>query len=714
MAPIPLTDPVGLPIDRVDAPLKVSGKATYAYEYATQGAALYGVIATASIGKGHVAAVNVQAAQNAPGVRLVLTKDNAPPQHPFGPVDLPDRFARAMPALNNDDVPYFAFPVAFVVADTLEQATAAAAMVQVSYDPLHGAYELHAAGPTAINPSSLSIESKPTSKSFKEPTDSSIGDFEQAFADAPIKVDAAYTTPYQNQAPMEPQATMAVWDGPKLTVYSSQQLTTSPQEGLARTLYIPKEDVRVITRYVGGGFGSKLPYYVEATLAAIGARMLQRPVKVAMTRPQLFYLTTHRTASEQRVRLGANADGRLTAYGQDALVQTASFDNYVDPVMLAASTLYAAPNRLTRYHLARLDLPRSDSMRAPGDAIGLIALECAMDELAERLQLDPVELRLRNNTLTDPENRLPFASRHLSECLREGAARFGWDKRVAKPASIADGRWLIGLGMASAIRGDQLRDAKARARLRPDNRLVVELAMTDIGTGTYTILSQIAAEAMDMPVDRVTVLLGDTDYPPTDGSGGSFGASTSGAAVFFACQKLKAGLASGMTEAEGSVTSADLSSAYSHAGFGAQFAEAAVHRDTGEVRVRRMLGVFAAGLILNPKTARSQMLGGMTFGIGAALMETNSVDHRYGSYIAQDLATYLVAVNADIGQMDVVFVREDDPHGTPLATKGIGELGICGAAAAVANAIYNATGARIRDFPVTLDKLLPTLEALDG
>jgi xanthine dehydrogenase YagR molybdenum-binding subunit len=714
MAPVQLTDPVGLPIDRVDAPLKVSGEATYAYEYATQGAALYGVIATASIGKGRVAAVNVQDAQNAPGVRLVLTKDNAPPQHPFGPVDLPDRFARAMPALNNDDVPYFAFPVAFVVADTFEQATAGAAMVQVRYEPQRGLYDLHAAGPTAINPSSISIESKPTSKSFKEPTDSAIGDFDKAFAEAPIKVDAAYTTPYQNQAPMEPQATMAVWNGPKLTVYSSQQLTASPQEGLARTLNIPKEDVRVITRYVGGGFGSKLPYYVEATLAAIGARMLKRPVKVAMTRPQLFYLTTHRSASEQRVRLGANADGRLTAYGQDALVQTASFDNYVEPVMLAASTLYAAPNRLTRYHLARLDLPRSDSMRAPGDAIGLIALESAMDELAERLQLDPVELRLRNNTLTDPENRLPFASRHLGECLREGAARFGWDKRVAKPASVADGRWLIGLGMASAIRGDQLRDAKARARLQPDNRLVVELAMTDIGTGTYTILSQIAAEAMDIPVDRVTVLLGDTDYPPTAGSGGSFGASTSGSAVLFACQKLKAGLASGVTEAEGSVTSADLSSAYSHAGFGAQFAEAAVHRDTGEVRVRRMLGVFAAGLILNPKTARSQMLGGMTFGIGAALMETNSVDHRYGSYIAQDLATYLVAVNADIGQMDVVFVREDDPHGTPLGTKGIGELGICGAAAAVANAIYNATGARIRDFPVTLDKLLPTLEALDG
>jgi xanthine dehydrogenase YagR molybdenum-binding subunit len=433
-----------------------------------------------------------------------------------------------------------------------------------------------------------------------------------------------------------------------------------------------------------------------------------------MTRPQTFHLTSHRSASEQHLRLGATADGRLTAYGQDALVQTASFDQYVEPVMLAARTLYAAPNRLTRHRLAKLDLPRSDSMRAPGDAIGLMALECAMDELAERLSLDPVELRLRNDTQVEPERRLPFASRHLAECLREGAARFGWNKRQAKAASVTDGRWLIGLGMASAVRGDILRSAAARARLTADRRLVVELAMTDIGTGTYTILTQIAAEAMEMPVDRVTVLMGDTNYPPTDGSGGSFGAATAGAAVLAACRKLNAGLAAGLTEAEGSVTPAELSASYAHAGFGAHFAEAAVHRDTGEVRVRRMLGVFAAGRILNPKTARSQMIGGMTWGIGSALMEENHVDLRYGSFINQDLASYHVAVNADVGAMDVVFLDEADPHGGPLGSKGIGELGICGAGAAVMNAIHNATGARIRDFPATPDKLLAALETLDG
>jgi xanthine dehydrogenase YagR molybdenum-binding subunit len=704
MAESKLGAPVGLPLDRVDGRLKVTGNAPYAYEYAAYGAALYGVIVPASIAKGRVATVDVRDAQSAPGVRLVLTKDNAPPQHPFGPVDLPDRFARAMPALNNDDVPYFGFPVAFVVADTFEQATAAAAMVRVRYSAARGAYDLQAAQPSAINPGRIG---------GADPADSTIGDFDNAFASAPVKIDATYTTPYQNQAPMEPHATMAVWDGPKLTVHMAAQLTASPQEGLARTFDMPKENVRVITRYIGGGFGSKLPYYFEATLAAMGARALRRPVKVAMTRPQLFHMTTHRSASEQRLRLGATPDGRLTAYGQDALVQTASFDEYVEPVMLAARMLYAAPDRLTRHRLAKLDLPRSDSMRAPGDAIGLMALECAMDELAERLNLDPVALRLRNDTQTDPERHLPFASRHLAECLHEGADRFGWNKRIAKPASVTDGRWFVGLGVASAIRGDVLRSATARARLERDHRLIVELAMTDIGTGTYTILTQIAAEAMEMPVERVTVLMGDTDYPPTDGSGGSFGAATSGAAVLAACQKLKAGIASGMTQAEGSVTPAELSKSYSHAGFGAHFVEAAVHRDTGEVRVRRMLGVFAAGRILNPKTARSQMIGGMTWGIGSALTEENIVDQRYGSFINQDLASYHVAVNADVRKMDVVFLHEGDPHGSPLGSKGIGELGICGAGAAVINAIHNATGARIRNFPATPDKLLATLEGLD-
>src|SRR5712671_4125060 len=559
-----LAGPIGRPLDRVDGRLKVTGRATYAFEYASQGSAAYGVIVPAAIGKGRVLSLDVDDAQRAPGVLLVLTKDNAPPQTPWGPVDLPDRFARAEPALNTDEVLYFGFPVAFVVADTFEHATAAGALVRVAYELLPGEYDLHAAAPRAEKPAGLIDGGLPA--------DSAVGDFESAFAGAPVKIDAIYTTPYQHQAPMEPHATMAEWDGAMLTVHTAAQLTTSPQEGLARTFNIPKENVRVITRYVGGGFGGKLPYYVDATLAAIGARMLGRPVKVVMTRPQVFTNTTHRSASEQHLRLGADRNGQLVAYGQDALVQSARFDTYTEPVCAAARMLYAAPNRLTRHRRAKLDIPRSDSMRAPGEAIGLLGLECAMDELADALGLDPVELRLRNDTPIDPEQKKPFSSRHLAEALREGAARFGWSKRVAKPASVRDGNWLVGLGVASAIRGDLLQSATARARLESDGRLTVELAMTDIGTGTYTILTQIAAETMELPLDRVTVRMGDTRFPPTDGSGGSWGAATSGAAVLAACQKLKAGLASGMTEAEGSVTPADLDNNYAHDAFGAHFA----------------------------------------------------------------------------------------------------------------------------------------------
>jgi len=705
MAQSDLAGPIGRPLDRVDGPLKVTGRAKYAYEYASQAEAACGFIVSAAIAKGRVVGVDVRDAERASGVLLVLTQDNAPPQTPWGPVDLPDRFARAEPALDSDAVRYFGFPVAFVVAETFEQARAAAALVRPRYAPASGEYDLHAAAPHAVNPGTIDGGA---------PADTAVGDFEAVFAAAPVRIDAHYTTPYQHSAPMEPHASMAFWEGEMLTVCTAAQLTTSPREGLARTLNIPPENVRIITRYIGGGFGNKLPYFVDVTLAAIGARMLRRPVKVAMTRPQVFNITTHRSASEQRVRLGADRQGRLTAYGQDALVQSARFDTFTEPVSLAARSLYAAPNRLTRHRRAGLDLSRSDSMRGPGDAIGLLALECAMDELAETLVLDPVELRLRNDTQLEPEQHKPFSSRHLAECLREGAARFGWDKRVPKPASVRDGPWLVGVGVASAIRGDLLKHASARARLESDGRLTVELAMTDIGTGTYTILTQIAAETMRLPVDRVTVRLGDTNFPPTDGSGGSWGAATSGAAVLAACRKLKAGLPSGITEAEGSVTPADLDNNYAHDAFGAHFAEVGVHRDTGEVRVRRMLGVFAAGRILNAKTARSQMIGGMIWGIGSALMEGNQVDLRYGSFINQDLASYHVAVNADIGAIEAILLDEADPHGSPLGSKGLGELGICGAGAAVINAIYNATGARIRDIPATPDKLLPALEALDG
>ena len=423
MAEQELAGLIGRPLDRVDGRLKVTGRATYAYEYAAQGAVTYGVIVPASIGKGRVAAVDVRDAQRAPGVLLVVTKDNAPPQTPWGPVDLPDRFARAEPALDTDEVRYFGFPVAFVVAETFEQATAAAALVRVRYAALPGDYDLHAAGPHAENPGRIS---------GGEAADSAIGDFEFAFANAPVKIEAIYTTPYQHQAPMEPHATMAVWEDQMLTVHTSAQLTTSPQEGLARTFNIRKEDVRIITRYVGGGFGSKLPFYVDATLAAIGARMLGRPVKVAMTRPQLFHMTTHRTASEQRLRLGADRDGRLTAYGQDALVECARFDGFVDPVCLAARTLYAAPNRLTRHRLAKLDLPRSDSMRAPGDAIVVDGPSRRSTGSRSRSVDNTVRARTPESGSSQPRHSLASSDR------KEGSGEPGWVVRRVTHGELLD------------------------------------------------------------------------------------------------------------------------------------------------------------------------------------------------------------------------------------------------------------------------------------
>ena len=609
---------IGRPLDRVDGRLKVTGGPPMRTNMLRKEAPPYGVIVSASIGKGRIVAESTRAMHSARPACCSCSRRTMRHPRRLGAQSICRTALRGQSPRS--------IPTRCFISASLSPSWWPKRSSRPAPPPRRSVSSMIRYRATmTFTPPAPTPRTRVGSMAAWSPTAPS-ATFNRLSPTQPMQIDANYTTPYQHQAPMEPHATMAGWEGDMLTVHTSAQLTTSPREGLARTLNIPKENVRIITRYVGGGFGSKLPYYVDATLAAIGARALGRPVKVAMTRSQLFHTTTHRSASEQRVRLGADRDGRLTAYGQDALVQCARFDMFTEPVCGAARMLYAAPNRLTRHRRAKLDLPRSDSMRAPGDAIGLLALECAMDELADALSLDPVELRLRNDTQADPERNRPFSSRHLANALREGAARFGWDKRVAKPASVRDGRWLVGLGVASAIRGDVLQNATARARLESDGRLIIELAMTDIGTGSYTILTQIAAETMELPVDRVTVRLGDTRFPPTAGSGGSFGAATSGSAVLAACRKLKAGLASGMVEAEGSVTPAELDSAYSHAGFGAHFAEVGVDRDTGEVRVRRMLGVFAAGRILNAKTARSQMIGGMTWGIGSALLEENHID----------------------------------------------------------------------------------------
>ena len=531
MAEGKLADPIGLPLDRVDGQLKVTGRATYAFEYATQGGAAYGVIVPAAVAKGRVVAVDVRDAERAPGVLLVLTKDNAPPQSPWGPVDLPDRFARASPR---------SIPTRCVISASRSR----------SWSPKHsskppplphwfasvtnpspGQYDLRAAEPHAEDPGHISDGS---------PADSAVGNFEAAFAAAPVKIEAIYTTPYQNQAPMEPHATMAVWEGQKLTVHTSAQLTTSPQEGLARTLNIPKEDVRVITRYVGGGFGNKLPFYVDATLAAIGARIASAAGEAGDDPTPAL---SHDHASH---RIGAAPSaGRGPRRPTDRLWPGRAC------AMCALRRLRRTGLRSSPYALCRAQPAHPASPgKTRSAAVGFDACAGRCDR--------PVGARMRDGrTGRRPRDRsggVAATKRHRrsipsgtsrspraispKRCARAPPASAGTNALQGRPVS-AMGAWLIGLGVASAIRADVLRSASARARLERDGRLIVELAMTDIGTGTYTILSQIAAEAMGLPVERVTIRLGDTRFPPTAGSGGSFGAATSGAAVLAACRKLQ-------------------------------------------------------------------------------------------------------------------------------------------------------------------------------
>ena len=714
---------LGKPLDRVDGRLKVTGRAPYAYEVRQAPAVAYGYVVEASIGKGRIQSIDTSAAERGPGVVLVLTHRNAPEQGT-------GNHHEAHPVLMGPEVSYYGQPVAFVVAETFEQARAAAYLVRVTYERAPGTYALGDGVDQARAPHVAGAA----------PPDSAVGDFASAFATAPVQLDVTYTTPLQSHAMMEPHATEAAWEGDTLILHTSNQMLNQGQAAIARTLKILPENVRLVSPYIGGGFGAKLWVNADAILAAIAARQLERPVKTALTRQQVFHVTTHRSDTIQRIRLGTDRDGRILAIGHDVVSGNLRSEQTYEGAALQTRTLYAGANRLTRHRLAPLDIAVASSMRAPGEAVGLLALECAMDELAEKLGLDPIELRVRNEPAEDPERHVPYSSRHLIACYREGASRFGWDKRNPKPGQVRDGRWLVGMGVAAATRGNPLQPSKANVLMGPDGFATVRMAMTDIGTGSYTILTQIAAEMLGLPPERIRMELGDTSFPPASGSGGSFGAASSGSALFEACNTLRAKLAriAGMDpstarfadghiaaggetksltdligtglDADGEIIPGNTLKDFSQQSYGAHFAEVGVDADTGEVRVRRMLGVFTAGRILNEKTARSQAIGGMIFGVGAALEEGMTLDPRFGGYfVNHDLAEYHVPVHADVPDVDAIFLPELDDKSNPLKSKGVGELGICGAGAALANAIYNACGARVRDYPITLDKLLSGL-----
>jgi xanthine dehydrogenase YagR molybdenum-binding subunit len=699
---------IGQPINRVDGPLKVTGQATYAYEHWDVGQPLYGFIVGATIGKGRITRIDTTRAERSPGVRMVMTHQNAPAQ---GTPDLSLwSYARARPALSGPEVHHYGEPVALIVAATFEQARAGANLVAIEYAPEQGHYDFAERQDQAYAPKKVK---------GRWDTDTAVGDFDSAFATAAVKVDQRYTTPYQFSQPMETSACLAVWHGDDLTAYVSAQTLTWARSSIAGTLRVDPQRVHLVTPYVGGGFGSKLGIHSETILAALAARQLKQPVKVTMTRQQSFHLVGLRPTSSQRVRLGAGRDGKLVAIAHEVNMAASPEEEYVEQTGTTTRSLYAAPNRLTRHRLTPLDLQPGEDVRAPGEAPGLLAVESAMDELAHALGMDPVELRVRNEPTRDPERGVPYSDRRLVECMREGARLFGWERRPAHPASRRDGRWLVGYGMAAGIRMHFQAATKARVRLAPDGIAVVQTDMTDIGTGTYTILTQVAAEGLGLPLDRVRVELGRSEFPPSGGSGGSYGAGNSSVAVHRACEALREKLrnAGGRIppeglEAEGGIVGmADDPSytAYSIHTYAAHFAEVGVDADTAEIRLRRMLGVFSVGRILNAKTARSQLIGGMTWGVSAALHEEAVVDTRSGAFVNRDLAEYLVPVHADIPQIDAVVLDGSDDKANVLGVKGIGEVGNCGAGAAVANAVFNATGVRVRDFPITLDKVLAGL-----
>jgi xanthine dehydrogenase YagR molybdenum-binding subunit len=691
---------IGAPLDRIDGPLKVTGAARYAYEYPVAGVT-YVFPVQSTIAKGRIASIDASAARALPGVLAVLSHENAPR---LAPLD------DAEPALfQSDAVAYRGQIVAAVVAESLEVARQAASLVSVRYEEQLHDVELHADRGDLYMPEKMPAKSAPLYEA-----DTTQGDVEAALAAATVSLDHIYTTPTEHHNPLEPHATVAIWSDEGVTLYDANQGSHAIRDGVAAAFRLAPERVHVIAPYVGGAFGSKSSAHPHTILTVMAAQATRRPVKFALTRQQMFALIGHRTPTIQRVRLGADRDGRLTAIAHDVVAHTAALSEFAEPAAVPTRMLYAAPNRRTTHRLARLDLPPNIWMRAPGECPGMFALESAMDELAVACGLDPIELRIRNEPAVDPETGHPFSSRGLVACLREGAQRFGWQPRDPTPRIRRDGRWLVGTGVAASTYPAFQFPATALVRVDHAGRYQVRIDGSDIGTGAWTVLTQIAADALEVPLERVQLEIGDSALPPAFVAGGSTGTASWGWAIVEAARKLRARLRDDYggvvpgdgLEATGTFDANPEAQQFSMHAFGAQFAEVRVDMDTGEVRVPRLLGVFAAGRIINPKTARSQLLGGMTMGLSMALHEASVLDPRFGDYMNHDFAEYHIATNADTGMVDVTWIDERDPHVNPMGSKGIGELGIVGTAAAIANAVYHATGVRVRDLPITLDKLL--------
>jgi xanthine dehydrogenase YagR molybdenum-binding subunit len=689
---------IGRDLARRDGVQKVRGTATYAYETPVEHPAFCHPV-QATVARGRVTDVDTSAAEALDGVLVVLTTRNA------------ERLASTEDAelavLQTDEVAFRGQLLGVVVAETSELARQAADSIRVTYAEQPHDTELRPDRPDLYKPEKVN-------PSYE--TDTVQGDVEAAMRSAHATVDATYSTAMQHNNPIEPHATTALWqpgEDVRLTLWDSTQGVHPDRAAVATVFGLPEEQIRVVCPYVGGGFGSKGTPHANVVLTAMAARALPgRPVKLALTRQQMFVLAGYRTPTIQHVQLAADRSGQLAAVAIDVVEQTSKVKEFAEQTGVPTRMMYAAPSRRTTHRLAALDVPIPSWMRAPGECPGMFGPEVAMDELAVQLGVDPVTLRLRNDPDVDPENGMPWSSRHLVECLQEGARRFGWADRDPRPGVRRDGRWLVGTGVASSVY-PTMRQAQSTARIRyEDGRYVAEIGAADLGTGSWTILPQIAADALGVEVDDVDVRIGDTAYPTASVAGGSSGTNTWGSAIVVAArafrEKFGGSPASG-DEVDGDVDQASTNDDHSSYAFGAQFVEARVDVDTGEVRVPRLLGVFAVGRVINPRTARSQFIGGMTMGLSMALHENSVFDHRVGQVANHDLAEYHIAANADVPSIEAHWLDEHDPWVNAMGSKGIGEIGIVGTAAAVVNAVHHATGVRVRHLPVTLDKLLPGL-----
>ncbi|MEP0753598.1 xanthine dehydrogenase family protein molybdopterin-binding subunit [Trichocoleus sp. Lan] len=730
---------VGKPINRVDGRLKVTGGAHYSAEIPLENLA-YAVTIGSAIARGRIKSIDTRAAEQSPGVLGILTHLNPPKLLPVATLFGGGAAAENRLVLQEAVVHHVGQHIGVAIADTLENATHAASLVRIDYEAETPVVEMEKAQTYA--PKSV----------FGKPPETIRGNPAQALADAEVRIEETYRTPTEHHNPMETHATTAVWEGDRLTIYDATQYNFGVRQAMATTFGIPEENVRVVCQFIGGAFGGKGLVWPHVTLAAIAARQVRRPVKLVLTREQMFTTVGHRAETEQQVALGATRDGRLTAIAHRGISHTSTFEEFLEPYTVGTHMMYATPNLQAKQSLVRLNKGTPTFMRAPGESPGMFALESAMDELAYALKLDPIELRLRNHADIDPSNNLPWSSKSLKECYQLGAEKFGWSRRTPEPGSMRDGRYLIGMGMASATYPVNHFPASARVRILQDGTALVQSGSQEMGTGTATVMAQVAADALGLPVERVRFELGDTQLPRAPISGGSATMGSVGTAVHEAAQAARRKvLELARTDASSplyNVPETDMAieggrlfrksdrnqgetyqavltrqnlpqveesfdakfsraeKKYSMHSFGAQFAEVRVDPDFGEVRVTRFVGAFGVGQVINLKTARSQMIGGIVMGLGMALLEETVTDSRTGRIINANLGEYHVPVNADIPAIESYFVEEIDPYINPIGAKGAGEIGITGVAAAVANAVYHATGKRIRDLPITPDKLL--------